>query len=73
MKKQFYLIHKWIGLISFLAIVIWNLSGFLHPIMSWTQPRPVQPFLKLAPIESEKLKVSLSEALAKNNIKTFKS
>lgn len=71
MKKQFYAFHKWFGIVSCLAIFFWSLTGFLHPIMSWTQPRPKLPFLKLSPIEVDRLKVSLSDALARNNIKTF--
>lgn len=71
MKRQFYIWHNRLGIVAFSAILIWSLSGFLHPLMSWTQPRPVQPFLKQTPIKAEHLKISLSDALAKNNLKTF--
>ncbi len=39
--------------------------------MSWKQSRPTQNSLKLTPLEADNFKVSLSEALTKNNIKTF--
>lgn len=71
MKKQFYLFHKWFGIIACAAVFAWSLTGFLHPIMSWTQPRPTQNMLKLSPLEADNFKVSLGEALSANKIKTF--
>ncbi|MBX7222830.1 MAG: PepSY domain-containing protein [Blastocatellia bacterium] len=40
MKKQWYVLHRWLGAVSCLAVLVWCVSGFLHPVMSWTQPRP---------------------------------
>jgi PepSY-associated TM region len=71
MKKQFYIFHKWFGIIACAAVFAWSLTGFLHPIMSWTQPRPTQNVLKLTPLEADNFRVSLGEALAENKIKTF--
>lgn len=71
MKKQFYIYHRWLGLAACAAIFAWSLTGFLHPVMSWTQPRPTRPFLKLAPLEAQEFKVSLIDALANNNMTVF--
>lgn len=71
MKRQFYLWHRWLGLFACLAAVVWCFSGFLHPIMSWTQPRPPVMFLKSPPISSAALGVSLDTALRQQQIKTF--
>jgi hypothetical protein len=71
MKKRFYVIHKWLGIVACAAVFAWSVTGFLHPLMSWTQPRPAQPFLKRGVLTPEQFKVPLSAALAQNNIKTL--
>ncbi len=33
--------HRRFALISAVAVLLWGVSGLLHPLMSWTNPRPV--------------------------------
>jgi uncharacterized iron-regulated membrane protein len=71
MKQQFYFWHKWIGIAACAAVFAWSLTGFLHPLMSWTQPRSAQPFLKSQLLVPENFKTELDAALRKNNLQTF--
>lgn len=34
--------HRWLGLLVSLVVLLWTLTGVLHPIMSATQPQPVK-------------------------------
>jgi uncharacterized iron-regulated membrane protein len=74
MKKQLYFWHKWIGAAACVIVFAWSLSGFLHPIMSWTQPRPAQMFFaQNALLAASDFKISLADALRQNKIENFKS
>lgn len=33
--------HRWIGLLAVLPVILWGLSGVLHPVMTRLQPQPV--------------------------------
>lgn len=50
LARRFHNQLKWISLFAVLA---WAISGFMHPIMSWTAPRPK---LKALPTETLSLK-----------------
>ena len=63
--------HQWIGIAACLILFAWSFSGFLHPVMSWTQPRPVQMFYKTEALSAEKIGVSPADALRQNNIENF--
>jgi hypothetical protein len=41
------LIHQWSGLIAAIGVLMWTLSGLLHPLMSRQNPQPLtqRPFL----------------------------
>lgn len=71
MKRNLYIWHQWIGIAACLILFAWSFSGFLHPIMSWTQPRPVQMFYKTDALTADKIGVSPSDALRQNNIENF--
>ena len=71
MKRRLYIWHQWIGIVACLIVFMWSFSGFLHPIMSWTQPRPVQMFYKTDALTADKIGVSPADALRQNNIENF--
>lgn len=73
MKKRFYIWHRWLGILSCLAVLMWSLTGLLHPVMSWTQPQPATQFVRSAPLSADTLRVPLQEVLARNNVAEFKS
>lgn len=71
MKRNLYVWHQWIGIAACLILFAWSFSGFLHPLMSWTQPRPVQMFYKADALTIDKIEVSPTDALRQNNIENF--
>ena len=36
------MLHRWLGVLACLAVLIFALSGFLHPLMSRSQPQPAR-------------------------------
>lgn len=39
MKAILWATHRWLGMLSCIGIVLWGLSGALHPVLSRVQPR----------------------------------
>jgi len=40
MRATLWTAHRWLGVVTCLAILLWGLSGVMHPIMSRLQPKP---------------------------------
>jgi len=40
MRATLWNAHRWLGVVTCLAVLLWGLSGVMHPIMSRLQPRP---------------------------------
>jgi len=45
--------HRWAGVVGLLGVVLWAVSGTLHPIMARMQPRPVVPHVPVPPAHAE--------------------
>jgi hypothetical protein len=73
MKKNFYLWHRRLGIMACAFVFVWSLSGFLHPIMSWTQPRPVKMSYQGTPLAEMKFGLSPVAALKLHGIADFGS
>lgn len=71
MRKKMYQWHRTLSLIIAIPVVLWAASGFMHPIMTTIRPRVATQFLQPVVIDSAKIKVSLIEALQKNNMTVF--
>lgn len=72
-KSKIYVWHKWLGLLTLLPVVLWCLSGVMHPFMShWFKPRIAKEFLQPRLIQRKHLQISLLDALKKNDIESFK-
>lgn len=63
--------HRQLSIIIALPVVLWALSGFMHPIMTTIRPKVGTQWLPAQVIDSTQFKVSLSAALTKNGISTF--
>lgn len=40
MKLTLWKVHRWLGVVACLGVLMWGLSGMLHPIMTRLQPKP---------------------------------
>lgn len=67
-RKNIYKWHRIISLIIAIPVILWSASGFMHPIMTTIRPSVATQILKPITIDSSRIKISLNDALAKNNI-----
>jgi hypothetical protein len=68
LRKHAYRWHRITGMIIALPILMWTVSGFLHPVMSTFKPRVNNSFVASAPIDSSRICIGLKEALQRNHI-----
>ena len=71
MHPHIYRWHRISSLIVAVPVLMWSLSGFLHPIMSSFKPDVRNQFLPVTSIDTSKIHISLQQALLRNGIKTF--
>ena len=45
--------HRWAGVLALSGVVLWSVSGTLHPIMARMQPRPVVQHVPVLPAHTE--------------------
>lgn len=67
-RKNIYRWHRVTSLIAAVPILLWSLSGFLYPVMNSFKPDVRNQFLPAMPIDTNKIQVSLQQALQQNNI-----
>lgn len=67
-RRNIYRWHRVTSLIAALPILLWSLSGFLHPVMNSFKPDVKNQFLPAASIDTTKIHVSLQQALEQNKI-----
>jgi hypothetical protein len=70
-RKHIFRWHRVTSLIVALPIVMWSLSGFLHPVMNSFKPNVRNQSLPLTVIDTAKISVPLQRALEANNITTI--
>jgi uncharacterized membrane protein YsdA (DUF1294 family) len=67
-RRNIYRWHRITSLIIALPILLWSLSGFLYPVMTSFKPDVRNQFLPAASIDTNRIHVSLHQALQQNNI-----
>ncbi|EKT4518909.1 PepSY domain-containing protein [Flavobacterium psychrophilum] len=73
-KQNMYRWHRILGLITLVPVIFWTLSGIMHPFMAhFFKPEIAHEKLELKPIDHSKIKLSLQEVLARNEIHLFKN
>jgi|TARA_Y100000389_G_scaffold204881_1_gene260401 hypothetical protein len=60
--------HKFCGWVGGIALIIFAISGLIHPILTWTGPKSDAFFLPQGKIEAEDV-VSVKDIIVKNNIR----
>jgi len=69
MKAGFYKSHRWFARILALPVILWALSGILHPFMAnWSKPEIAHRFLRPHPIPAAVLKVDIEDVLKRHAI-----
>src|SRR5215203_731704 len=70
-RKNIYRWHRISSLIVALPILLWALSGFLHPIINSFRPDVRNQVPPAPSIDTNKIHISLQQALYCNNITAF--
>src|SRR5215203_935596 len=70
-RKNIYRWHRISSLIVALPILLWALSGFLHPIINSFRPDVRNQVLPAPSIDTNKIHISLQQALHRNGITGF--
>ena len=68
LRKKVYRWHRITSLIVALPVLLWTVSGFLHPVMNSMKPDVRNQFLANTAIDTSRVKLTLSEALLQNGI-----
>ncbi|AYD47851.1 hypothetical protein D6B99_09770 [Arachidicoccus soli] len=71
MKKKIYKWHRTLSIIIAFPVLIWAMSGFLHPIMTDIRPQIATQQTPALSIDSSMMKVPLNKALKENDILSF--
>jgi len=72
-RKNIYKWHRSISIVIAVPVIMWTLSGILHPVMSTFKPRIKNQSFAPLPVDIDKLHLSLGEALEKNGIESIKN
>ncbi|QYS90183.1 PepSY domain-containing protein [Flavobacterium davisii] len=73
-KQRIYKGHKLLAYITFIPVILWCLSGIMHPFMAhFFKPQIKNEWIEPKAIDPAKVKVSLQEILQKEKITTFKN
>lgn len=68
LRKNIYKWHRTLSLIIAIPVMLWAISGLMHPIMTSFKPNVKNQSLPPVIIDSNKVKLSLKEVLGKNGI-----
>lgn len=73
-KQRVYKWHRIFALITLVPVVLWCLSGIMHPFMAhFFKPAIKKEFLESKVIDSAKVRFSIQEILKANQMATFKN
>jgi hypothetical protein len=73
MKKNIYKWHRICSLIISIPVLLWALSGFMHPIMTNLRPAVNMQSIPAETVESNRIKMSLQQVLKQNKIDSIYS
>ena len=73
-KQRIYKWHRFFALITFIPVVLWCLSGIMHPFMAhFFKPEIKHEFIEPKTVDFNKVQVSLQSVLKSENIHSFKN
>jgi len=67
-RKNIYKWHRICSLIIAIPVLLWALSGFMHPIMTNLRPAMKTQGIPVVPVDSSKIKLTLQQVLKQNKI-----
>ena len=73
MRKKIYKVHRTLSIIIAIPVLLWALSGFMHPLMTNIRPQLATQSLPPIVIDSAHIKTDLATALQQNRIDSINS
>lgn len=67
-RKNIYKWHRICSLIIAIPVLLWALSGFMHPIMTNLRPAVKSQSIPVVPLDSSKIKLTLQQVLRQNKV-----
>lgn len=71
MKKKIYTWHRSLSIIIAIPVLLWAISGFMHPLMTNIRPAIATQGLPPVRIDSQRIRFPLRDALLKNHLSHF--
>lgn len=70
-RQQVQQLHRIIGVVVFIPVCLWALSGILHPLMSSIKPKAATHFIQQPVIDSSDIKVDLYKCFNQIGLSTI--
>ncbi|MBN9383953.1 MAG: PepSY domain-containing protein [Chitinophagaceae bacterium] len=68
MRKKIYQLHRRLSIIIAIPVLLWAISGFMHPIMTNIRPAIATQGILSVPVDPTRIHISLADALRKHHI-----
>jgi len=68
MRKRIYQLHRRLSIVIAIPVLLWAISGFMHPVMTNFRPVIATQGIPPVPVDSARVRFSLAEALRKHHI-----
>lgn len=68
MRKKIYQLHRRLSIIIAIPVLLWAVSGFMHPIMTNIRPAIATQGILPVPVDSARVHISLADALRKHHM-----
>jgi len=71
MRKKIYPLHRRLSIIIAIPVLLWAISGFMHPVMTNIRPAIATQGIPPVAIDTGRVRFPLAEALRKHHIDSF--
>src|SRR5882672_12147730 len=71
MRKKIYQLHRRLSIIIAIPVLLWAISGFMHPVMTNIRPAIATQGIPPVPIDSGRIRFPLATALRKHHLDNF--
>lgn len=71
MRKKIYQLHRRLSIIIAIPVLLWAISGFMHPIMTNIRPAIATQGILPVPVDSARIRTPLADGLRKHHIDSF--
>jgi hypothetical protein len=71
MRKKIYPLHRRLSIIIAIPVLLWAISGFMHPVMTNIRPAIATQGIPPVAIDTQRVRFPLAEALRRHHIDSF--